>query len=280
MSGRRSSVAFLARRPRLSGARSTSLLAAVAGSMSSTSSISCDSKNVLSSSMSDSSRSSSWVACWISAWVSTPSCWPLAKRPLISSSSCSSTTDIQFRSARVPRPASHDSTSAQAVANASDPLSSPALRGRATGGGGRDVCQFYPKRTTAVGLAGFATECLAMPADDDRTEVLTSLPRSRPHRRSAKRPDAAAEPPPKPPTEPRVAKVAAAAAKEPGAPTARPKPKPKPKPAAKPSAQRPARPKAPPPPPREEPVAQPVEPPTGGDVLQSAVRAASELAQV
>ena len=40
MSGRRSSVVFGLRRPRLSGARSTSLAAAAAGSISSTSSIS------------------------------------------------------------------------------------------------------------------------------------------------------------------------------------------------------------------------------------------------
>ena len=51
-----------------------------------------------------------------------------------------------------------------------------------------------------------------MPADDDRNEVLTSLPRSRPQRRSSKRATAAAKPAGE--TEPRVAKVAATAARE------------------------------------------------------------------
>ena len=87
MSGRRSSVVFGLRRPRLSGARSTSLEAAAAGSISSTSSISDFSKKPCSSSTSDSSRSSSETASAISANVSTPTCWPLATRPLISSSS-------------------------------------------------------------------------------------------------------------------------------------------------------------------------------------------------
>ena len=50
---------FGLRRPRLSGARSTSLEAAAAGSISSTSSISDFSKKPCSSSTSDSSRSSS-----------------------------------------------------------------------------------------------------------------------------------------------------------------------------------------------------------------------------
>ncbi len=45
MSARRSSVAFFVRPRRLSGARSTSLAAAVAGSISSTSSISDFSRN-------------------------------------------------------------------------------------------------------------------------------------------------------------------------------------------------------------------------------------------
>ncbi len=74
MSGRRSIVAFLRRPPRLSGARSTSLAAVAAGSTSSTSSISCDSRNVFSSSTSASSTSSSEIALAISACVRTPTC--------------------------------------------------------------------------------------------------------------------------------------------------------------------------------------------------------------
>jgi hypothetical protein len=144
-----------------------------------------------------------------------------------------------------------------------------------------------------------------MPADDDRSEVLTSLPRSRPQRRSAKRgggaddgprastPEApteatgaapaavkprtaAAKPraaarPKRVATEPREAKVAAAAAKERSAPAgarstaAKAKATPRPRPVEMP---------------RDDPPARPVEPPSSADVLQSAVRAAGELAQV
>jgi hypothetical protein len=125
-----------------------------------------------------------------------------------------------------------------------------------------------------------------MPADDDRKQVLTSLPRSRPQRRSTKRAGAAQQPPagdgpaasppapkprakpraarPKPATEPRAAKAAKTAAQAPGAPkrTARPRP-------AATTAKR-----------TPEPEARPVEPPTSADIVQSAVRAANELAQV
>ena len=87
MSGLRSSAVRGLRRPRRSGARSTSEPAAVAGSMSSTSSISARSRKLWSSSRSASSMSSSDTAPWISAYVSTPYCWPLATRPLTSSSS-------------------------------------------------------------------------------------------------------------------------------------------------------------------------------------------------
>ena len=76
MSGLRSSAVLALRRPRLSGARSTWLLAAVAGSISSTSSISDLSRKPCSSSTSLSSRSSSLTAVEISAYVSTPSCVP------------------------------------------------------------------------------------------------------------------------------------------------------------------------------------------------------------
>ena len=98
-----------------------------------------------------------------------------------------------------------------------------------------------------------------MPADADRSEVLTSLPRSRPQRRSAKRGgggDPSAD------GEPRAS--APAAASTPAKPRAA---KPRPRPAG--AAIR-----------GDEPTARPVEPPSGGDVLQSAVRAAGELAQV
>ena len=122
-----------------------------------------------------------------------------------------------------------------------------------------------------------------MPADDDRSEVLTSLPRSRPQRRSAKRggddagPSADGGAPASTRgaagAKPRAAKVAAAAAKAPGAPTAAP-------PAA---AKGKAAPRS-----RSRPVgagagsddSPAVEPPSSADVLESAVRAAGELAQV
>jgi hypothetical protein len=127
-----------------------------------------------------------------------------------------------------------------------------------------------------------------MPADDDRNEVLTSLPRSRPQRRSSKRAGTPAGEAPAVPTEPREAKVAATAARESAG--AKPKPSAKPKAAAKPKPKAAPRPKATaaprprptpaPAPPREEPAARRVEPPTGADVLQSAVRAAGEIAQV
>ena len=67
MSGFKSSAVFAFRRPRLSGARSTWEAAAVAGSISSTSSISDFSRKPWSSSTSDSSRSSSDIAVVISA---------------------------------------------------------------------------------------------------------------------------------------------------------------------------------------------------------------------
>ena len=120
-----------------------------------------------------------------------------------------------------------------------------------------------------------------MPADDDRNEVLTSLPRSRPQRRSTKRSGAAAPPAgdarpapkaaaakprtarPKPPTEPRAAKAATDAARTRSTPKRAPRPRPRPAP------QRPP-----------EPEARRVEPPTSADIVQSAVRAASEIAQV
>jgi hypothetical protein len=128
-----------------------------------------------------------------------------------------------------------------------------------------------------------------MPADDDRNEVLTSLPRSRPQRRSSKRTEASAAPagdgaPASAKTAP-AARASAAAKPKPKTKTnakakATAKPKPKAAPRPKATAAPRARPTPAPAPPREEPAARRVEPPTGGDVLQSAVRAAGELAQV
>jgi molybdopterin-biosynthesis enzyme MoeA-like protein len=105
-----------------------------------------------------------------------------------------------------------------------------------------------------------------MPADDDRTEVLTSLPRSRPQRRSTKRGGGAG-----PSSDGATAAAAAPAAEK---PVRKPRAAVKPKAAAR--AKAPARPRAA----AEEPGARPVEPPSSADVLQSAVRAAGELAQV
>ena len=110
MSGLRSSAVFALRRPRLSGARS-SWAAASAGSISSTSSISDFSRKPCSSSMSASSRSISATAVAISAKVSTPTCCPFRSRPLTSSSSCSSTTDIEVLFSRA-RVAGHEVVSA------------------------------------------------------------------------------------------------------------------------------------------------------------------------
>jgi len=157
-----------------------------------------------------------------------------------------------------------------------------------------------------------------MPADDDRTEVLTSLPRSRPQRRSARRENGDSG------TEPAAAKATRTAAKKPraaakprasaaktsaatsgaskpakggaartrvAAPKAAAKPKPKPKATAaakttkaNPKATAPRtsatpRPEAVKGPPRED-RSRPVEPPSGADVLQSVVQAAGEITQV
>ena len=154
-----------------------------------------------------------------------------------------------------------------------------------------------------------------MPADDDRTEVLTSLPRSRPQRRSARRAGGngetepaeakAAETKPGAAKKPRAAakpraasagKTSAAtsgASKPPKGGTARTRqPAPKAKAKAAPKAKAAARAKPTSPrttakprpeavtgPPRED-RARPVEPPSSTDVLQSVVQAAGELTQV
>jgi outer membrane biosynthesis protein TonB len=148
----------------------------------------------------------------------------------------------------------------------------------------------------------------------DRPEVLTSLPRSRPTRRSAKRSGAgegetatpAAKPTPvrvaaKPKPKPNAAKKPAAK-KAPAKPKRTPaaKQKPKPKAAARPRAKTAPRAKARPaltevaPQQRPEPVSSgapgladfpkeppsgPVDPPSGGELLQSAAKAAGEIAQ-
>jgi membrane protein involved in colicin uptake len=142
----------------------------------------------------------------------------------------------------------------------------------------------------------------------DRPEVLTSLPRSRPTRRSAKRGstndgEAAAEKPKakkaaaakKPAAKPKAAAPktktkakAKAPAKAKPAAKARPKPKAKPAPARRaalkevPGGEKPQPvsagapdledfPKGPP--------SGPVDPPSGGELLESAVKAAGEIAQ-
>jgi hypothetical protein len=121
-----------------------------------------------------------------------------------------------------------------------------------------------------------------MSDDDDRSEVLTSLPRSRPQRRSTKRAGAAEPAPADAQTtarKPRAAAKPRATAKPKAAPKPRAKAKPKPKPKAATAAK--ARPQAaPPPPPTSEPVSAPVEPPSRGDIVQSAVQAVGEIAQV
>ena len=94
-----------------------------------------------------------------------------------------------------------------------------------------------------------------MPADDDRSEVLTSLPRSRPQRRSAKRSgggEASAD----------------GGAGAPEAAGAKPAPKPKAAPRPRPvgAGMR-----------SDDPPARPVEPPS---LLNSVVRAAEEFSQV
>jgi hypothetical protein len=152
----------------------------------------------------------------------------------------------------------------------------------------------------------------------DRPEVLTSLPRSRPTRRSAKRgasgdgetaaetkkaaPVKKATPAAKKKAAPSAKKKAAApapkkktttttaAAAKPKAKTTAARAKPKPKPRAKP---RPALKEVPPPQKPEavssgapgledfpkEPVSGPVDPPSGSELLESAVKAAGEIAQ-
>jgi hypothetical protein len=100
-----------------------------------------------------------------------------------------------------------------------------------------------------------------MAADDDSEDVLSRLPKTRPARRSTRRASAqaGAEAPAKP---------AAKRAARPKATTAKPKPKAAPKP------------KAPPPPPASEAPRKPIEPPTGGEILEAAVQAAKDIAQV
>jgi histone H1/5 len=150
-----------------------------------------------------------------------------------------------------------------------------------------------------------------MPAD--RPEVLTSLPRSRPTRRSAKRggtqegngaAPAAPKPKPKAAAAPKAKTAPKRAKAKPAAASAKPKAAARPKraAAAKPRSATPAKPKASAakpkpaavPPQRPEPIAPgapdltafptepprgPVDPPSGGEILQSAAKAAGELAQ-
>jgi|1185.fasta_scaffold215845_2 hypothetical protein len=142
----------------------------------------------------------------------------------------------------------------------------------------------------------------------DRPEVLTSLPRSRPTRRSAKRGstndgEAAAEKPKakkaaaakKPAAKPKAAAPktktkakAKAPAKAKPAAKARPKPKAKPAPARRAALKEVPGGKKPQPvsagaPDLEDfpkdPPSGPVDPPSGGELLESAVKAAGEIAQ-
>jgi hypothetical protein len=125
-----------------------------------------------------------------------------------------------------------------------------------------------------------------MASADEPDDVLSRLPRNRPARRSARRGPASAdgEAPAKPASRAKPKAAASSAAK----PRARAKPKAAAKPAArakpKAAASPPPRPAAAPPRPEPEPVPRsarrPIEPPSGTEILQSAVQAAGDLAAV
>jgi len=110
-----------------------------------------------------------------------------------------------------------------------------------------------------------------MVGGDDSDDVLSHLPKTRPARRSARRATAgegaAATPEAAPKRAPARSKATAAKAAPKPAAKAKPKTRPKAKPAPPPE----------PAPPSER---RPIEPPSAGEIAQSAVQAASDLAHV
>ncbi|MFN8203055.1 MAG: hypothetical protein U0S48_10845 [Solirubrobacteraceae bacterium] len=123
-----------------------------------------------------------------------------------------------------------------------------------------------------------------MPASNDSDDVLSRLPRNRPARRSARRAPAGVGGAPTEASAAPAAGARRAASARKAAPAARPPGAAKSgaaaaqsSAAAKPRAAEPSRPAASPPP---ESARGPVEPPTGGEILHSAVQAATDLAAV
>lgn len=110
-----------------------------------------------------------------------------------------------------------------------------------------------------------------MAADDDSDDVLSRLPKTRPARRSTRR--ASAQAGAQPAAERAAAKPRTAAKPKPKT-AAKAAPKPRAKAAPKPKAVTPA------PPPPAEAVRKPIEPPTGSEILHTAVQAAGDIAQV
>jgi hypothetical protein len=114
-----------------------------------------------------------------------------------------------------------------------------------------------------------------MADDDDADDVLSRLPKTRPARRSTRRAPAdgtspTASAPAKAKAAPkRTAAKPTATAKAKAAAKAKPKTPPKPVAAA-----------PPPPEPTPESVRKPIEPPSGSEILHTAVQAAGDIAQV
>ncbi len=127
--------------------------------------------------------------------------------------------------------------------------------------------------------AGMRENAQSMAAEDDTDDVLSRLPKTRPARRSAHR---AATPTSAPPARPASKTKPKSAAR----PTARPAPKTRPKATAKkPGTTRPkAATQAATPQPPAEPTPTsargPIEPPSGSEILQTAVQAAGDIAHV
>jgi len=111
-----------------------------------------------------------------------------------------------------------------------------------------------------------------MVGGDDSDDVLSHLPKTRPARRSARRATAGEGAPATPKT------ASKRAPSRPKATAAKAAPKPAAK--AKPKAARPKAKPAPPPAPAPPPERRPIEPPSAGEIAQSAVQAASDLAHV